>query len=543
MDYGLQEFNAAWVQEGKKLGTPDYIKKLDNFAGSMELQLNSMAKGSNHNTLKKRIKTIQSKLSQLKTSPVPSRQIDPSPLNTITGRMGGISLVGQSPYLNNLKKKKSQNPVMNNGWPSYNVNLDSPPSREGFGRNSDLNNISGRMGRISLVGQSSALKKPTIARGEILNTKNSEILLPLLESQISVFRGISLNPLRHLSQFEPWVISFGFPKDTPIRSNNSWNLPVFTRYENELRVELEERAGIVGIDTVGDGSCLLHSFFMSLSPTYRNVSRSNKMIIVDRFRRTDFYNLFLENVQNGKINGYKNDRSIVESYNYLGYLENNHAVVFANTYRINIIVLSTNLQDTSGGSKRPTHLGALYSDDQYIDPSLPHAENMIQSNFSRFTKNGYPFIFLVNHGQGHFSSVFLDNYKRFMMTEDEVISRLPVTTGILGIGDNTEKTLQAKNMGRPPPGKLTEGDIIRELNQVSSRLHPVLKSTTPVSAPQPKIKIIRRSDRIASLVAMGFNKNKAAKALNSTRNNVSKAAAILLSNKSGGKRKTRKSRN
>jgi len=298
----------------------------------------------------------------------------------------------------------------------------------------------------------------------------------IFRNQIQVIQDLRPAKLIHWSQFDNLVTSFfSKQKDSllPIENilaNSKYTLPDFSPDEENVRKDFMDIAGAVGVSTVADGTCLLHSLFLSLSPVYRCLRDSRlKIQVVSNFRRTAFYDLFKKK-SNEKFNDYKEYRNVVSSGNYSAYLEQPHLTTFANTYRVNVIVMSTNPQGGVPGEPL-RHYGAIYSDDSYTDDTKPRGDNLIQSNFSKFNKNGYPYIFLVNHGEGHFSSVFLHNFKRFMITHEELVTYMPNLAKSLDIVDNKEKEERARARGNVL-GKLTDADITRELTQRSSRLYP-----------------------------------------------------------------------
>uniref|UniRef100_A0A6C0HF00 OTU domain-containing protein n=1 Tax=viral metagenome TaxID=1070528 RepID=A0A6C0HF00_9ZZZZ len=268
--------------------------------------------------------------------------------------------------------------------------------------------------------------------------------------------------LQHWNQFDIYVKNYF---DTVIKNKQyetnpqkieketSYSSVKFTDEEKPIEKEFSNSRYIV-IHTIGDGSCLLHALFLSLSKYYRALTNENKIKIVDYYRRNEFYNLFKENTTD-KFNSLKTERNTVSKSNFRAFLEETHVTSFCSTYRINAIVLSTNLQFGK-------HYGIINSDDTIGDQ---------QSNYSKFNKNGYPYIFLINHGQGHYSSVYLEKIRKFILTEEELFTYFPILCTNLSIGDNSEKIGRALERGEEPPGELTDADILKELERTPSRLY------------------------------------------------------------------------
>jgi hypothetical protein len=273
--------------------------------------------------------------------------------------------------------------------------------------------------------------------------------------------------LQHWSQFDKYVKNYFDniiknkqyeEKPQKLSRETSYSFVKFTKEEKLIEKEFSDSGSIV-IHTISDGSCLLHALFLSLSKIYRALTDEKKIKMIDYYRRNEFYNLFKENITD-KFNSLRTERATVSKNDYRAFLEETHVTTFCSTYRVNAIVLSTDLQFGK-------HYGIINSDDTIGDQ---------QSNYSKFNKNGYPYIFLINHGKGHYSSVYLNKRQKFILTEEELFTYFPNLYAELSIGDNREKIERAIERGNAPPGELTNADILSELERTPSRLYPLKKT-------------------------------------------------------------------
>jgi len=266
--------------------------------------------------------------------------------------------------------------------------------------------------------------------------------------------------LQHWSQFDKYVKNYFDniiknkqyeEKPQKLSRETSYSFVKFTKEEKLIEKEFSDSGSIV-IHTIGDGSCLLHALFLSLSKIYRALTDDKKIKMIDYYRRNEFYNLFKENTTD-TFNSLRTFRATVSKNNFREYLEETQVTTFCSTYRVNAIVLSTDLQYGN------THCGIINSDDSIGDQ---------QSNYSRFNKNGYPYIFLINHGENHYSSIYLNKRQKFILTEEELLIYFPILCTSLRIGDTSQKIAKI--------GELTDDDILSELKRTPSRLYPLKKT-------------------------------------------------------------------
>jgi len=142
------------------------------------------------------------------------------------------------------------------------------------------------------------------------------------------------------------------------------------------------------LNTIGDGTCLIHAFLISTSPTYRQVNGEMKGII-GRYFRKKLYDELLESDPTLESN------KTVKILNTNNYLTDEHIDFLMKRFDINILTITTRMQEDK---VVPVHLDVIKD--------------------LETEKTDKPFIFIHSDGQNHYSSV-RDYENKFITTWEE----------------------------------------------------------------------------------------------------------------------------
>ena len=193
------------------------------------------------------------------------------------------------------------------------------------------------------------------------------------------------------------------------------------------------------VDAIGDGHCLLHAIFDSVSSTYRKLKKSDKRLFIIHFRysilaekmnETDFYANLSEERQQEVFDRITSD--VPE------YLTIDEIIIIAELYKVNVFVLNYD-----GRQKLESRVQY-----QVVPTELINEEG-------EWNENGHPWILLYNsveNGIAHFEAIRIDsNYifsfeqlspilKKYVVRKN-VIAACDFTAGdeFWMVGDNYEE--------------------------------------------------------------------------------------------------------
>lgn len=152
------------------------------------------------------------------------------------------------------------------------------------------------------------------------------------------------------------------------------------------------------IYTVGDGSCFIHSLFMSVSKNYRNLTDKYKTNLAQTFRTNflskmeDNYYLSQSNlpINQDLINKYKNNFNDLQFY-----LTDEEIQLISNRFKLNIMFFVL-----SNDSSIPNHISSIF------------VNNDINN------KDKFDWIFSYNTAGNHYSSIRIQDNK-FILDSSE----------------------------------------------------------------------------------------------------------------------------
>jgi hypothetical protein len=143
--------------------------------------------------------------------------------------------------------------------------------------------------------------------------------------------------------------------------------------------------------------CLIHSFLDNISENFRKLTNEQKNEYASWFRREYFYSLFTKD-QSNKIYKFLNNESLfdklLDDIKPVVYLSGYHALLLAELYKINIIIITKN-------------------EGKYVSAVL-----------GKFKE---PTIIIYNPGDGHFRSVKKNDSNKFIFdsTDNEYLKSIP----------------------------------------------------------------------------------------------------------------------
>jgi hypothetical protein len=147
------------------------------------------------------------------------------------------------------------------------------------------------------------------------------------------------------------------------------------------------------VQTVGDGTCLLHALLLSTSSTYRKIPSADRSAVGIAFRQGPILDLF----SGVDDNGVRYPPSHILSKEYIrgsyNFLENEHIQILSQLLQLNFYII------VKQGS-------AVEGIQNYMSP-------------------GNPWVFTLCRNPNHYSSIYLGSQKKFMLTDKEFILLYP----------------------------------------------------------------------------------------------------------------------
>ncbi len=209
------------------------------------------------------------------------------------------------------------------------------------------------------------------------------------------------DPLDNWGQIDGWIQTYvaeqkmkllGKEVTTPEQKSSSYFL---AELSGEDELSKRQQAELTAhkwhtIVTVGDGTCFLHAAIQAISPTYRRLSPADRSKVGKAFRILEVLKLFDDLA----------DISLVGNPSL--FLEESHIRRFLSQYKINALVVT---RDDGG-----TRLTPLVSEEKAL--------------------NGFPWIFMFNSDQSHYSCIAVTYKKavRLMLTEPQYFEEYPAIT-------------------------------------------------------------------------------------------------------------------
>lgn len=185
--------------------------------------------------------------------------------------------------------------------------------------------------------------------------------------------------------------SYPIPKlaDKIISTRKDKEKEIIKRIEVSLPLQVAAQAKITEngwytAKTVGDGTCLLHSFLQSTSPLYRSIPNDERALVGQWFRRA----VLLPNYEE------EDDADKARVMETQAWLEHFDVQKLTDIFQLNILIIST-------------------------------TNNLLNIFKPMSGFRGKPYIFILNSSEVHYSSIYLDAQKKFMLTEDEMRELYP----------------------------------------------------------------------------------------------------------------------
>jgi len=202
--------------------------------------------------------------------------------------------------------------------------------------------------------------------------------------------------------------------------------------------------------TVGDGTCLLHSFLQCVSPVYRTLPQESRSLVGQWFRRAVIAPLYKPESlsENDKKNKYKvEDYKIsLQKYQQIkrtgAWLEQDDLQKLIDLYKVNVVIINTSSHDL-----------------------------VIYKPESGFKEN--PYICILCSNEIHFSSIYLKKQDTFMLSEEEMRSEYPEIVGDLYKDDEFDelrKELVGVVRGTEAEDAIKEGIVQNIFKHVRSRI-------------------------------------------------------------------------
>ena len=242
----------------------------------------------------------------------------------------------------------------------------------------------------------------------ICNTspKNPKYTLPSEEECSALPQGVSLDTIDDWisTYFSTWLEEEeqevkDDTKSYPLEELQS--LPQYAPMQEKI-----SKSGWYTAKTIGDGTCLVHAFLQCVSSTYRRLPQKSRSLVGQWFRRSVLSPLYIPNEltdedkkKKFKVEDYKKEvKKYQQIQNVNAWLEQDDLQKFVNVYKINVVVINTSSNDLFFSSP--------------------------DSGF-----RGHPYICILCSDEIHFSSIYLANEEKFMLSEEEMLELYPEIVG------------------------------------------------------------------------------------------------------------------